>query len=46
MPVVIKTRTYDEEFFRAMGALTGEEKQKKLVRDVLSLFGEEEEDGR
>ncbi|MGI6343454.1 MAG: ATP-binding protein [Bacillota bacterium] len=46
MPVVIKTRTYDEEFFRAMGALTGEEKQKKLVRDVISLFGEEEEDGR
>ncbi len=42
MPVVVKTRTYDEEFFRAMGALPQAEKQKKLQQDMISLFGEEQ----
>lgn len=43
MPVVVKTRTYDEEFFRAMGALPQAEKQKKLHQDMISLFGEEQQ---
>lgn len=39
MPVVIKTREYDETFYAAMGALDGEEKKAKRKKDIEALFG-------
>ena len=43
MPVVIKTRDYDAEFYSAMGCmddLPAEERREKVERDVAALFGE------
>ncbi|NKB71556.1 MAG: DUF87 domain-containing protein [Candidatus Latescibacteria bacterium] len=43
MPVVIKTRDYDTQFYRDMGSLDDlpeEERQEKVERDVAALFGE------
>lgn len=39
MPVVIKTRNYDEAFYKAMGALTDEEKVEKASAASAALFG-------
>ncbi|MFH1570727.1 MAG: ATP-binding protein [Gemmatimonadota bacterium] len=41
MPVVIKTREYGEEFYRAMGdgGLSGEERRAKVQEDVAALYG-------
>ncbi len=43
MPVVIKTRDYDAQFYSAMGCmddLPAEERREKVERDVAALFGE------
>ena len=40
MPVVIKTRNYDEAFYRAMGDLTDEEKAKKAKKASAAIFGD------
>ena len=40
MPVVIKTRNYDEAFYRAMGDLTAEEKVEKAASASAALFGD------
>ena len=43
MPVVIKTRDYDAQFYSAMGSmddLPAEERREKVERDVAELFGE------
>ena len=43
MPVVIKTRDYDAQFYGAMGCmddLPAEERREKVERDVAALFGE------
>ena len=43
MPVVIKTRDYDAQFYSAMGSmddLPAEERREKVERDVAALFGE------
>jgi DNA helicase HerA-like ATPase len=43
MPVVIKTRDYDAQFYSAMGCLDdlpAEERREKVERDVAALFGE------
>ena len=43
MPVVIKTRDYDEKFYRDMGSLDhmpAEERRKKVEEDTVALFGE------
>lgn len=39
MPVVIKTREYDETFYSAMGAVEGEEKKAKRKKEMEALFG-------
>ena len=41
MPVVIRTRNYDEEFYAALGAsaLTLEEEQAQLESDLAAVFG-------
>ena len=43
LPVVIKTRDYDAQFYSAMGCLDDlpvEERRQKVERDVAVLFGE------
>ena len=43
MPVVVKTRDYDAQFYSAMGCLDDlpvEERRQKVERDVAALFGE------
>ena len=43
MPVVIKTRDYDTQFYSAMGCMDDlpvEERREKVERDVAALFGE------
>ncbi len=43
MPVVIKTRDYDTEFYQDMGCLDArpeEERRKKVEEDAVALFGE------
>ena len=43
MPVVIKTRDYDAQFYSAMGCLDdlpAEQRRQKVERDVAALFGE------
>ncbi len=43
MPVVIKTRDYDAQFYSAMGCideLPPEQRRQKVERDVAALFGE------
>lgn len=40
MPVVIKTRDYDEIFYKAMGDLSDEEKMKKAEAASAAIFGD------
>lgn len=40
MPVVIKTRNYDEDFYRAMGDLSDEEKAVKARAASAAVFGD------
>jgi uncharacterized protein len=40
MPVVVRTRNYDAEFYAAMGFLDGEAKKKKVESDITAIFGE------
>ena len=40
MPVVIKTRDYDEIFYKAMGDLSAEEKMEKAEAASAALFGD------
>ena len=45
MPVVIKTREYGPEFYRAMGAVfdsPDEERSARIQFDTVSLYGDEE----
>ncbi len=39
MPVVVKTRNYDQAFYKAMGFVEGEEKRKKVSADIDKMFG-------
>lgn len=39
MPVVVRTRTYDEQFYRDMGALSIEEQDRQAIQDEEDLFG-------
>ncbi len=39
MPVVVRTRTYDADFYRSVGHLTPEERRDALDRDADALFG-------
>lgn len=38
MPVVVKTRNYDQAFYEAMGALEGEKKREKIRADLDKAF--------
>lgn len=38
MPVVVKTRNYDQAFYEAMGALEGEKKREKVRADLDKAF--------
>lgn len=40
MPVVVKTRNYDEAFYKAMGALDEKEKVKQGKKASLAVFGD------
>lgn len=40
MPVVIKTRNYDEAFYKAMGDLSEEEKMEKAEKASAAIFGD------
>ena len=40
MPVVIKTRTYDEAFYKAMGAVSDEEKVEQAAEASAAVFGD------
>ncbi len=39
MPVVVRTRNYDEQFYRDMGALSMEEQDRQAMQDQDDLFG-------
>ena len=39
MPVVVRTRTYDEQFYRDMGALSIGEQDRQAMQDEEDLFG-------
>lgn len=39
MPVVVRTRTYDEQFYRDMGYLSKEERTKAAQQSIDKLFG-------
>ncbi|MEP7200297.1 MAG: DUF87 domain-containing protein [Chloroflexota bacterium] len=39
MPIQIRTRKYDDQFWRDMGLATREEKQAQLTKDVADLWG-------
>jgi DNA helicase HerA-like ATPase len=41
MPMVVRTRRYDEAFYGAMGYRGPEEKRGEALRDIEELFGEE-----
>jgi hypothetical protein len=38
MPVVVRTRNYDHEFYAAMGFLDGEKKREKVSADISKMF--------
>jgi DNA helicase HerA-like ATPase len=38
MPVVVRTRNYDHEFYAAMGFLDGEKKREKVSADIRKMF--------
>ncbi len=40
MPVVIKTRNYDEAFYKAMGAVSDEEKVAQAKKASVTVFGD------
>ncbi|RMH72852.1 MAG: ATP-binding protein [Gemmatimonadetes bacterium] len=40
MPVVIRTRNYDHQFYKEMGHLEGEHLQKQAEKNIAELFGE------
>ena len=39
MPVVVRTRDYDEQFYYAMGARSAEEQDRQALQDEEDLFG-------
>jgi hypothetical protein len=39
MPVVIRTRDYNEQFYKDMGLLTEKEQEEKVAADIEALFG-------
>jgi hypothetical protein len=39
MPVVIRSRDYDEQFYKDMGSLTEKEREEKVAADIEALFG-------
>ncbi len=39
MPIQIRTRKYDDDFYREMGLLTKEERKAKATKDLSDLFG-------
>jgi len=39
MPVVVRTRSYDEAFYAAMGAVSPQEADRKAMQDEKDLFG-------
>ncbi len=40
MPIVVKTRKYDDEFYRAMGYATAQQRKAQAMKDVADLWGE------
>ena len=40
MPIVIKTRNYDEAFYKAMGAVSDEEKVAQAEKASAAVFGD------
>ena len=40
MPVVIRTRDYDEKFYKDMGEVDAKAKRKKVEKETVDLFGE------
>ncbi len=38
MPVVVRTRNYDQAFYAAMGLLDGEKKREKVSADISKMF--------
>lgn len=40
MPVVVKTREYDETFYKAMGDVSGEEKKARAKKASAAVFGD------
>jgi hypothetical protein len=38
MPVVVRTRNYDHEFYAAMGFLDGEKKREKVSAEISKMF--------
>jgi len=41
MPIVLRTRQYDEGFYRAMGAKGKEGKERQALKDITDLFGDQ-----
>jgi DNA helicase HerA-like ATPase len=39
MPVVIRTRDYDEQFYREMGCLPSTERRKRTEKEMVDLYG-------
>ncbi len=39
MPIQIRTRKYDNDFYREMGMMTKEERKTQMVKDVADLWG-------
>ncbi|MFQ3609337.1 MAG: ATP-binding protein [Chloroherpetonaceae bacterium] len=39
MPVVVKTRNYDQAFYAAMGSFDGEKKREKVTEGIDKMFG-------
>jgi len=39
MPVVIRSRDYDEQFYKEMGLLLEKEREEKIAADIEALFG-------
>ncbi len=40
MPIVLRTRQYDEGFYRAMGARGREGKERQALKDIADLYGD------
>jgi hypothetical protein len=41
MPIVLRTRQYDEGFYRDMGAKGKEGKERQARKDIADLYGDQ-----